>query len=94
MIAFHDFWVVLPAILGFLRETPGARGYFLRNNVFVVEIGDASVVADSRIQSQLRVHPRVWRFLASAGAGPLVQKAFRLGMHLRKRLRRGPGPQS
>jgi hypothetical protein len=94
MIAFHDFWIVVPAILRFLRETPDARGYLLRNNVFVVEIGGASVVEDSRIQSQLRIHRRLWRLLASTGAGPLVQKAFRLGMRLREGLGFGPARQS
>lgn len=89
IVAFHDFWIVVPAILRFLRETPGARGYFLRNNLFVVEIGGASIITDSRIQTQLRVPPRVWRLLAAVGAGPLVQKAFRLGM--RVRVRRGSG---
>jgi Methyltransferase domain len=88
VIAFHDFWIVAPAVLRFLRETPGARGFFLRNSVFVVELGGATILADPRIQSQARVRPAVWRLLASLGAGPLVLRAFRFRARLRERMLR------
>ena len=78
IVAFHDFWIVAPAVLRFLRELKDGRGYFLRNSIFVVEFGGATVYADSRIQSQCRLPPAVWRLLASLGAGPLVLEAFRL----------------
>jgi hypothetical protein len=83
VIAFHDFWIVAPAVLRFLRETPRSRGYFLRNTVFVVEVGDATVLTDSRISAQRRLHPAVWRLVATLRLGPLVPWAFRLRASLR-----------
>jgi hypothetical protein len=83
VIAFHDFWIVAAAILRFLRETKGARGYLLRSSVFVVELGGATVGTDSRIAAQRRLGPAAWRVLATLRAAPLVLAAF----WLRRRLR-------
>lgn len=94
VIAFHDFWIVAPAVLRFLRETPRTRGYFLRNTVFVVEVGDATVYTDSRIRSQSRMYPAVWRAVATLRLGGLVPRAFRLRALLRERARREPAGQS
>lgn len=86
VIAFHDFWIVPGAILRFLRETKGARGYLLRNSVFVVELGGATVRGDSRIAAQARLSPAVWRLSAMLRAAPLVLAAFRLRARLRRHL--------
>jgi hypothetical protein len=94
VIAFHDFWIVAPAVLRFLRETPRSRGYFLRNTVFVVEIGDATVFTDFRIRSQSRMHPAVWRLMATLRVGWLVPWGFRLRALLRGGARRRPAGQS
>lgn len=94
VIAFHDFWIVAPAVLRFLRETRHTRGYFLRNTVFVVEVGDAAVFKDSRIRSQVRMHPAVWRLAATLRVGWLIPQAFRLRARLRDLARRRPAGQS
>jgi hypothetical protein len=86
VIAFHDFWIVAAAILRFLRETEGARGYLLRNSIFVVELGGATVRTDARIAAQARLSPAVWRLCATLHAAPLVLAAFRLRARLRRHL--------
>jgi hypothetical protein len=54
IIAFRDPGVVEKAILRFVRETPGPhRGYWLQDEVFVVELGDRTVLNDPRVQDQL-----------------------------------------
>jgi hypothetical protein len=54
IIAFHDPRFVEKAILRFVRETPGPhRGYWLRDDLFVVELGDRRVMNDPRVQDQL-----------------------------------------
>jgi hypothetical protein len=54
IIAFHEPRVVEKAILRFVRETPGPhRGYWLRDDVFVGELGDRTVLNDPWVQDQL-----------------------------------------
>jgi hypothetical protein len=55
IIAFHDFGIVAPAVLEFLRETPQPRRcYGLRSDLFVVEVGPISLLGHSAIRRQLR----------------------------------------
>lgn len=82
VIAFHDFAIVPSPILRFLRETRGARGYRLRDEVFVVEIGIPTLLSDHRVRGQLRGRAHVWRPLAMAGAPALLRTSRRLRKQL------------
>jgi hypothetical protein len=83
VIAFHDFVRVGDAIRDFMRETRGARGYLLRDEVWVVELGVPSLLTDPRIQRQLRRPARLWRPLNAVRGVRLLLEA----RSLRRRLR-------
>jgi hypothetical protein len=91
VIAFHDFPIVEPAIVEFLRETPNPKsGYLLRNNVFVVELDpERSLFEDPRIATQLRRPRAVWQAANGSGTLPLLLSAD-VG---RRRLRRRKATQ-
>jgi Methyltransferase domain len=61
IIAFHDFHIIEPAILNFLRETPRPRhSYLLLHSVFIVELGAIPTLRnDPAIRAQLTPRGRI-----------------------------------
>lgn len=84
VVAYHDFSAISGAILEFMHESRGARGYLLRDQVWVVELDVPTLRADSRIADQLKRPAWMWRPLNAVGAVPLLLEANRL----RRRFRR------
>ena len=89
VIVFHDFSWVPAAVLRFLRETRPARGYLLRHEVFVIELGVPTLLSDPRIRQQLWLPASLWRPLNALGGLTLLVAARRLRRRLRE-LRRPP----
>jgi Methyltransferase domain len=75
IVAFHDFYIVEPAIREFLRETPGRHRSYLLSNVFVVELGGVpTLIDDPQIRRYLR--PRHgWKLINLAGMTTLALTA-------------------
>ncbi len=70
VILFHDREVVEPAILDFVRETPGpVTAYPLRGSFFVVELGAGRhLLADPGVAASLGPpDPRVWQVAGHLG---------------------------
>ena len=79
VILFHDREVVEPAILDFLRETPGpVAAYPLRGSFFVIELGaDPPLLRDEGVEANLGPpHPLLWKVAGRLRvSGPLVEAA-------------------
>jgi hypothetical protein len=62
IVVFHDFQIVSPAALDFLRELAApAVAYLLRDSVFVVELGkQRSLLSDTAIRHQMKGDPKLW----------------------------------
>jgi hypothetical protein len=70
VILFHDREVVEPAIVDFVRETPGpVTAYPLRGSFFAVELGAGRrLLADAGVAGNLGPpDPRVWRLAGRLG---------------------------
>jgi hypothetical protein len=61
VVAFHDFGVIGPAVLAFLRETSRPhRAYHMKSDVFVVELRtEPALLEDPNVRGQLQ-RPRAW----------------------------------
>ena len=76
IIAFHDRWIIEPAICDFLRETPRPhRAYWLRSEVFVVELGIVTVLSNPIVQSRLYRSRRGWLAVNRIAADRLLMIA-------------------
>lgn len=81
IVVFHDLNIVEPAILDFLRETRPHRAYALQDLVFVVELGNRTLLDDPGVRGQLRPR-RGWIIANHAGVA-----AWLVALDVRRRRR-------
>lgn len=90
VLVFHDTTVIAPAILDFLRETPGRHGaYWLNTTVFVVELDGATMLRDKSVRQQLHHLPQVWATANRFGRGESVLWAMMAAHRLSDHRQRG-----
>jgi Methyltransferase domain len=88
IVAFHDFNIIGPAILAFLREASRPhRAYLLRSTLFVVELGTGpTLLTDPNVRSQL--HTAGWWIAANRlAADTALLTAHLAGREVKHRVR-------
>jgi len=87
VIVFHDVGIISQAVVDFLYETPGPhRGYWLRSNVFVLELGSVpSMLKHPGVRSQLYLGPHGWLAANSVGQARRLVSMIQSSRNLKHR---------